>query len=250
MVATMDVHTRVEAPAVTPHPFGLFAVAPPQSPAETSWQMGVSWESWACIDPNTTTSNCIDGSTPEAKEFEGCPDTNYLKPITVFLGVKTSGGQGDAENLVGGALAGAEEYAVERFLWERMMDDQPPTPGTGDAAHTLMLVEAALGAGYMGTGVIHMNRGAATLLASHLVVKGSQLQTITGTPVAAGAGYDSDLATSGLPTIYGSGAVTVRRSTVSTSVAWDRAINDELALAERTYVAGWDCFVIGRTATT
>jgi hypothetical protein len=249
MVATSDVYTRVEAPAVAPHPYGLFSVAPPATPAETSWQMGVSWESWACIDPNTTTDPCIDGSTPAAKEFEQCPDTNYHKPITVFLGVKRSGGMGDADQLAAGALAGAEEFAVERFLWERMVADSAPVVGTGNAADALMRVEAALGAGYMGTGVIHMNRGAATLLGSQLVVKGSQLQTIAGTPVAAGAGYNLDLLAAGKVTIYGTGAVTIRRGVVDTSITWDRAINDELALAERTYVAGWDCFVVGRSAS-
>jgi len=250
MVATSDVYTRVEAPPVAPHPYGLFAVAPPASPAETSWQMGVSWESWACIDPNTTTDPCIDGTTPAAKEFEQCPDTNYHKPITVFLGVKRSGGMGDADQLAAGALAGAEEFAVERFLWERMVADQAAVAASS-VEMALALVEAELGAGYMGTGVIHMNRGVATLLGSRLVVKGSQLQTIAGTPVAAGAGYNLDLlgGTPGPVTIYGTGAVTIRRGVVDTSITWDRAINDELALAERTYVAGWDCFVVGRSAS-
>jgi hypothetical protein len=254
-VLTSDIHTRVEAPPIAPHPFGLFSVAPPATPAETTWQLGVSWESWACIDPNTTTDACIDGSTPAAKEFEQCPDTNYVKPLTVFLGVKRSGGGVDAENLASGSLQGAEEFAVERWLWERMVDDSAPVVGApafhpDPAVAALAAVEAALGAGYMGTGIIHMNRGLATALASHLVVKGNQLQTIAGTPVAAGAGYNLDLLSGGPVTIYGTGAVMIRRSTVTASVAWDRAINDELALAERTYAVGWDCYVIGRTAGT
>jgi hypothetical protein len=63
---------------------------------------------------------------------------------------------------------------------------------------------------------------------------------LIGTPVVVGAGY-----TANGPTIYGTGAVAVRRGEMEVVSAWNMAINDELVLAERTYVVGWDCFATG-----
>lgn len=256
MVASSAVYTRVEAPPVVPRPYGLFSVAAPQSPADPHWQVGVSWESWACLDPNTTTDACFQGTSPPAKEFEQCPHTQVVAPLTVYLGVKRSGGMGDAEASASGALTGAEEFAVERWLWGQMVAAAAPTaPGVGAAVHpnptvaALAAVESALGAGYMGAGVIHMGRGVATALGDMLTVKGSQLQTAAGTPVVAGSGYNLDALTGGKVAIYGTGAIAVRRSTIDTSTAWDRQVNDELSVAERNYVVGWDCFVVGRTTS-
>ena len=58
----------------------------------------------------------------------------------------------------------------------------------------------------------------------------------------AGSGYNQE-ATDDVPgpiVIYGTGGLLVYRSDVLALDAWDRSINDHLALAERTYVAGWD----------
>ena len=95
-----------------------------------------------------------------------------------------------------------------------------------------------------------MNRGVAAALGPHLVQTGRrQLQTMTGTPVVAGAGYNLDLGEGGTVKIYGTGAIVIRRSSVSTLIGVDRGVNDFLALAERTYLVGWDCATIGHTAT-
>jgi hypothetical protein len=239
-MATLDqLHVRVEAPVVVPHPYGLFSVAPPASPSDTSWQAGVSWESWACIDPNTTTDPCINGgAVPGAKEFEACPDYQSFKPITVYLGVKRGGQSTD----VGSAQAGqiledGEEYAVEEYLWAQLAAAVTEAAAMSPVG-ALGKVENLLGENYMGTGVIHMSRETATRLAPNLVRNGSRIETLLGTPVAVGAGYIA-------PTIYGTGAVAVRRGGLEVVNAWNTAINDELVLAERTYVVGWDCYATG-----
>jgi hypothetical protein len=240
MVAMSAVYDRVAAPPVTPHRFGLFAVAPPSSPAGTSYLAGIQWETWACLDPNTTTDPCINGGAVVVKEFEVCPDTNSHKPITVYQGMQASGGQRLATSQAEGVLQGAEEYAVEKWLWADLS-----TRVTENAALSplgaLAFVEDDLATHYHGEGVVHMTRGMATRLAASLVRSGSRVETMAGTPVAVGAGY----AAANPNTIYGTGAMVIYRGPVAVDTRWNLSINDELTLAERTYVVGWDCFETG-----
>ena len=239
MVATSAVYARVEAPAVAPHPYGLFSVAPPSTPSGTDWQIGASWESWACITPNTTRSSCIDGlAEAPPKEFDVCPNTQSIKPVTVYVGVKRTGTSGDVGAAQAEAiLTDAEEYAVEAYLWANFVAQI--TEGAAlSAVGALAAVEDALADGYMGKGTIHMSRGMAIRLAQQLVQKGTHIETFTGTPVAVGAGYESTA-------IYGTGGVHVMRGPVDTVEAYALSVNDHLVLAERTYVAAWDCFAAG-----
>jgi hypothetical protein len=240
-MATLDgVYTRVEAPAVVPHPYGLFSVATPASPGDHA-MVGFQWESWACINPNTITDPCINGgAAPGPKEFEKCPNTNSYKPITVYLGIKRTGQSLDVgQTQVQRVFEDAEETAVERHLWDLLNIDVTEAAAMSPAG-ALSVVEEQLGDGYMGTGVIHMSRGTAVRLGPELVRNGSRIETIIGTPVVVGAGY-----VAGGPTIYGTGALAVVRGDLEVVSAWNMSINDELILAERTYVVGWDCFATG-----
>jgi hypothetical protein len=252
MVTMNQVHARVEAPVVVPHPFGLFSIAPPASPTDTSWQAGAMWESWACVDAALTTDPCISGAAQNPKDFDFCGWLGQYRPITVYLGIKGSGASADVAAATALAtLQGAEETAIEEHVWAQFGAAATPVSATS-LPLALAQVEAALARHYKGTGVIHMNRGVATLLSTHLVNKGDHLETFTGTPVVAGSGYNQELSdepVGGDAVIFGTGAFAVRRSDVLAFDAWDTAINDHLALAERTYVAGWDCYITGRTAT-
>jgi hypothetical protein len=245
MVALSTLYTRVEAPLVTPHPFGLFAVAPPTSPGGTSWLAGVTWESWACLDPNTTTDPCINGgSAPPPKEFEDCPNTDQFKPITAYIGVKRTGqsldvGAKQAETV----LQDAAEFVMEKYLWGLLAADV--TEATATSAPTALgNVENLLGQNYHGTGVIHMSRATATRLAPYLVRNGDHIETAVGTPVVIGAGYYT-----APEAIYGTGALFVARGPAATDSRWNTAINDELVLVEQTYVVGWDCYATGALVT-
>lgn len=242
MVALSTLYTRIEAPTVTPHPFGLFSVAPPAGPGDTGWQTGVSWDSWACIDPNTTTDNCINGGTAAVKEFELCPNHVTYKPITVYIGIKRTGQSYDVgEAQASSVLEDSAEFAIERYLWTQLGAAVTEATALQPIA-ALANVEQLLGAGYMGTGVVHMSRGMAIRLAPQLVRSGDRIETVIGTPVAVGAGYGPDA-------IYGTGALIVARGSLEVVSAWNTSINDELVLAERTFVVGWDCYATGALVT-
>lgn len=242
MVATSAVYARVEAPAVTPHPYGLFSVVTPQQPGDTDWQVGISFESWACIDPNVTRSSCIDGlADAPPKEFDVCPNTQSVKPFTVYTGVKRTGQSAEVgREQANGILTNAEEYAVERQLWAAL-----GTAVTESAALSplgaLALVEDALAVGYMGTGIIHMTPGMATRLGQNLLRNGDHIETFAGTPVSVGHGY----AATAPGAIYGTGGVAAMRGPVDYLEAYALSVNDLLILAERTYVVAWDCFAVG-----
>jgi hypothetical protein len=197
------------------------------------------WESWACLDPNTTTDACINGGAVAGpKEFEECPNTSSFKPVTVYLGIKRTGQSLDVGSAqVSRVLADAEEFAVEEYLWSLL--DADVTEGAAlSPIGALAQVEDELAVGYHGTGVLHMSRGTAVRLGSELTRNGNRIETLIGTPVAVGAGYLPNV-------IYGTGALTVQRDDISVHMAWNTSINDELVLAERSYVVGWDCFATG-----
>ena len=243
MVATSAVYARVEAPAVAPHPYGLFSVASPESPSGTDWQIGISFESWACLDANVTRSSCIDGlADAPPKEFEVCPNTQSVKPFTVYSGVKLTGqSQEVARSESTAILQNAEEYAAEKGLWASL-----GTAVTESAALSpigaLALVENGLATGYMGLGVIHMTPGMAVRLGTTVLIeKGNHLETIAGTPVVVGSGY----AAAAPQAIYGTGQLKIMRGPVDTVEAFALSVNDLLVLAERTYVVAWDCYAVG-----
>jgi hypothetical protein len=238
------VYTRVEAPAVVPHPYGLFSVASPITPADTFWQMGVEWNSWACSQAKVTVGQCINAGHVDGAEtktfLDDCGALSKYKPFTPYFGVNRSGQSYDVgEAVVRKTLQDAEEYVVERHLWHEISTAVTPVAASA-AIVALGKVEDELGIHYQGTGVIHMSRSTATLLSEILVRVGDHLETMIGTPVAVGAGY-----TDPAPAIYGTGALSIRRSAIDVLAAWDTSVNDELVLAERTYVAGWDCFATG-----
>lgn len=250
MVATANVWVRIEAPVVVPHPFGLFSVASPQSPTDPSWMLGGQWTSTACGDLAATFDACINGGTPGAKTVTARDPWSHAKPFTVYAYRSCAGESAESvADDVDTLLSNGEEFAAEQALWTALTTAAAPTVGGGDLLDALAYVEQLLGVNYFGTGVIHMNRGAATRLAQHLVRVGNHLETIAGTPVAAGAGYDSAAAAAGPAVIYGTGALAVRRSTPDRHTAWNLQVNDYTAIAERTYLVGWDCYAVGISGT-
>ena len=104
---------------------------------------------------------------------------------------------------------------------------------------------------YGAVGVIHMSIRTASLLLSKGAhpAKGSRLFTELGTPVAAGAGYPD------VPDIIGTPALIGYRSDIFTSSnrpgdLFDRGQNDLHAIAERTYLIGFDpCPTVKATYT-
>jgi hypothetical protein len=92
-----------------------------------------------------------------------------------------------------------------------------------------------------------MNRAAAMMLYDYFRVQGGRLFTPMGTPVIAGGGYDMQAgAATGLATIYATGPVLIYRGEVDTRQnAVSKTDNTVSIIAQRDYVVGWDCSVIG-----
>ena len=131
-------------------------------------------------------------------------------------------------------LSGANGYAA------------PVDLGTLPPPDALAAVEDFLATSYGSLGVLHMSRGVALRLtgpAGPILATGGRLHTTVGTPVVAGARYSSDR-------IVATPALLGYRSEVFTSSATpgdllDRARNDLYAVAERSYLVGWDDCPIG-----
>ena len=126
------------------------------------------------------------------------------------------------------------------------------TGGTGVAAVIgFGALEAAIAACNNGVSVIHVPMIAIpSLLSKMLLVKqGNQLRTITGNVVVPGAGYantgpDGSPAAVGQAWLYGTGAMFGYRGDVRTfsrETSLDRNVNTLKAIAERTYVLGFEC---------
>jgi len=125
--------------------------------------------------------------------------------------------------------------------------------GTGtpvDIVEGLGLIEGLLADCYDGVGVIHVPIELLPALAAYSLVSasGGQLRTAAGNLVAVGAGYHgtgpAGQVTSGAYWMYATGAMFGYRSPIRsfpTDQSFDRAVNTVKAIAERTYLIGWDC---------
>lgn len=161
-------------------------------------------------------------------------------------------------------LLAREEARVEQAFWtgdllndpnlaESANDLTPTPPGTAVSADAgIAALENFVAGVYGSLGVVHMTRGAASVLLARdrLVQTGSRLTTGLGTPVVAGAGYPGTSPAGADPGVgetwvYVTPALFGYRSEVFTSSnrsgdLFDRATNDLYAVAERTYLLGFD----------
>lgn len=254
---------QVEAPTRAPLPYGLFSVLSPTTPTDPHWQLGAEWQPLECGplrgigDPS-----CQPGQTVGLpKVFDiGLLDANATA-FTVY-GEKECDPIGSSfaeiQDLASQRLLGGEQQAVERIVWTGEVGNTPSFDksdavqiGTAaDPVHALALAEQFLGEQSAGQGVIHMPRLIATLLGTqYLTGSGSVLRTTLGTPVVAGGGYPND------GRIFTTGQMFGFRSEVFYSTnrpgdLLDRRTNDAYAVAERTYLVGFDPCPVGEVAVT
>lgn len=124
-----------------------------------------------------------------------------------------------------------------------------------DIVEAIGRLEAELALCYNGQGVIHVPAVlAAELLSEDLVIRqGDQLFTLLGNRISIGGGY-TGASPAGVVDpeavwIYATGAVFYFRSPLVSiaqgASSFDRSVNTVSAIAERTYVIGWDCCHIG-----
>lgn len=255
MANALNTWHQVEAPAIVPYSYGLFSVADPRPITDAHWRLGVEWQSQACLETGLTTSDCFDEVDPLEPPDESCVIRRF-EPFTVYsMNRDEIPGRTLAEredDTVARLLAG-EQRSAEQQLWQMLGAEAGGTTDlTGSSAHyALAWLEQELAENYGGTGVIHMNRATAMTLYDSFRVQGGRLFTPLGTPVIAGGGYDEQGGSAPSSSIlFGTGPVVIYRGDVDLrQQAIDRASNTVSFVAQRDYVIGWDCVVIGADLT-
>lgn len=211
-------------------------------------------------------------------------------PFTVYAEIDCSapGFWDRAQDFVTEALTQSEQWQVENAIWTGQAGGQSVVwprlaanasfvePASGitlglgatvvsgnsapmDLVEGWGLLEQALADCYDGVGVLHVPRN---LLAqakhSNLIEdEGGRYRSAGGNLVVFGAGYrgtsPSGTATSGQTWIYATGAMFVYRGrpqVIPVTESLNRSNNTVKALAERTYLVGWDCCQLGVNIST
>lgn len=250
--------TYIAPPGITGHRFGLFSVA--AMPADGDrWQLGVEYEPLQGGPADLRAAECVDDYTGEVvpptmtEPVEGIP----FVVTSGYTCKATSRPVEEAEERARLALIGGEERAVEIALMSAAVGNGPAFPDAdlvdGGAAMSLARAfssfEQLMGGSYHSSGVIHLPRSLAPFAHDRGLIsrEGQRLETVLGTSVAAGAGYDlanqspdgQDPA-AGQRWIYASGSVTVRRGDIflqpDRDHYLDKATNDLVILAQRDYL--------------
>jgi hypothetical protein len=277
----------VDAPTFTPSPYGLLSVAETPAWPGAHWQNGVTWSSYCPDVSQATYDECITvtgsgGPPPEPSTKAPNVDVEFrgATPFTAYARFDCSPvGNEEAIQIATDVLNRTENLQVERTFWTGVISGSvlafphlaanaqvsdasgtvlqtaasPAATGSGayDISTGLGLLEQELAECFGGVGVIHVPvRLIPTLDALGLLhVEGSQLRTLNGNLVAAGAGYPgtspAGLASTEETTwIYATGPVFLKRGDVKVnpfSSSVNREVNTVEMIVERTYVIGFDC---------
>jgi hypothetical protein len=257
---------NIEGARREPLPYGLFSVVDLRTPEEGHWEGGdgVTWEGVSCAPASGLQIACDeDDLVGYPKDFFPLSNIGEALPFGVYGSHVCSPfgrTRAEADDLAKQHLLSREEARAEQAFWT---GDLGNTPNLQDGAATLgggivapavalALLEDWIATAYGSLGVIHVTRGAAEVLLSEMLLdyKGTQLITKLGTPVVAGAGYPGTSPAGAAPAsgstwAYASPAVFGYRSNVfvPSSVPGDlldRSVNNYYAIAERTYLFGFD----------
>lgn len=257
----------VTGPARTPLAYGLGSAFAWRN--GDRWEAGVTWDAASC-DPVSGRG----GPACAPPAIVGLPKVLDTKPLQIGTAVSfvvygdavcspIGGGWEMVQDAANAHLYGREEARAEQALWSGDLGNTPnlsgangyPAPitaGTHDAVwQALAAVDLGIAVQYGSLGTAHMSVRTASLLLSKgaLDSRGGRLFTKYGHSVVAGAGYPDE------GTIIGTGAMFGYRSEVFTSSTRDgdllnRDNNDLYAIAERTYVIGFDpCPIVKATYT-
>lgn len=272
----VNARVTVTGPSRAPHRFGLFSAVPVLDITDEHAYNGVQWEPGTCERPQVLPDGSCCGT---AKEFTPPGVVGDATAFTVagtwqcaLLGYTPAQAQQRARE----HLALGEQQAVEWAVWTGQVDEPADTtPGShgpyfahestidlGEvhcATDLIAVIEAATAGVYTGVPVLHVPRPVLPYLlhdSQVQVVSGARIETVGGIPVAVGAGYaEANLGPGGVPAppgswwVYVTGAMVVWRGPVITpptpEVGFSRCNNEMSAIAERVYLAGWDCFTAG-----
>lgn len=256
---------RVTVPGAprTALPYGLWSVVDARTPAASRWELGVQFEALPCDSARGIALDCppdelnldpADCSIGEAKAFEV-----YGYSIGSPVGVDRAAQA--REHLEARGLARAEQAFQTGDLDNTPYLMENPVVLSTDPVgldRGIGLLEAHIASTYGSLGVIHMDRLTAlqALADGELTTSGNRLQTKLGTPVAAGAGYDGSkgptAADEGTSWVYATPAVLGVRGDVHMAgdVPFDTGTNDQIAVAEQSYLLGYDPCGVGAVLVT
>lgn len=177
-------------------------------------------------------------------------------PFSIFKSTECTDLHDDDEAWVRRALALGEAHAVEYAFMRAVLAGANTEKVNGDTAVSLIngiaMLEGYAADHYGGVPTIHMPRSVATRAAAKDAIQPGLDFTMTtkqGSLVANGGGYSINIAPDGTPAaagtawLYATGAVTLARTPVQAHRVLDHTKNNQVALAERTYVPSVDCFV-------
>ena len=241
----------IDAPARMPLPYGLFSVVAFTEGAGR-WANGVEWDAGTCDpargigDPSCDPEDDTEG-LPKDLTFD--PSTGSASPFTVY-GVWACSPVGatpqQAWEKARAHLLAREEARVEQALWT---GDLGNTPNLDTLAGTPQTADS-LAAGYGSAGVLHMSRAVASelLTIGGAETSGGRLRTKLGTPIVAGSGYPvADRRVIGTAPVFGYRSEVFTPSAAPSNLFNPRR-NDLYAVAERTYLLGFDtCGVAAAT---
>lgn len=266
---TTLVHNRplVRAPGRSQVRYGLFSQVD-FSNTGPHWQLGVDFESDgcgpllgigdpSCVPAGGTGTDGVLGLPKDFGDGPTGPELSTASPFTVYGTYQCTAGANDAQAFANRRLEAGEEWRVEQALWTGDLGNTPNLPAGADSLGSGLSLSAGIGlleqyaAERYGRGVIHLTRWA-TLegLAQGLLEKNDDgLVTVLGTPVVAGTGYQDN--SDGTSVGYVTSEMLGFRSEIFTSSnrlgdLLDRGTNWMRAIAERTYLIGWDPCGVGK----
>lgn len=260
----------VAPPGVESRRFGLLSVAQTVDEPSSRWEVGLEWEPLACTRAAVASIVCDTFDEYDAPGYPMDPrEDGALTESTPFLVVgsytckSASRAIEEAEQRARQHLAAGEELAIEYAIATGAGGNAPsfqgatdltPTPGTAvDVVDGFGLLEAHLAENHHSIGALHVPRLLAARVSEAGIVdrQGQRLETLVGTFVVAGGGYDlANLGPSGAaPTagstwIFATGRPQIRRGQVFVNdqpSAFDKGSNDVTFYAQRSYSVAWDC---------
>src|SRR5262245_37287252 len=197
------------------------------------------------------TDNAVQNATKSTRDGTTLVER---KPFTVyqFLTCRTVGEIDTFDARARKALELSEGMSCELAFQQMALvgaTDVTPAGNPVDIVDGLAILEQSINRTYMGQAVIHMGRAAATRLASRAAVLriGNHLETVLGSLVVAGAGYDLQAGPSAPAAtaewMWATGAVTLRRSDITlVEPVLDNPYTNQFAtLAERSYIGSIEC---------
>lgn len=217
------------------------------------------------VPPLTATASLTGGTAPAATVTTTTPGSRTTKvlssygntatatPMTIYVmeQCRTVAQMSDAQARAMKVLNLNEEAGVEKEVWTRIAAAATNITGTVASPETsLALLEEAIGDVYAGQPTIHLSPNLASILATKGSIEkvGNHMETKIGSNVVVGRGYPR-LGPGGAPAagsewMQATGSLVIERGNAMVKgpmIVQSPLDNTQVVLAERVYVAGFDC---------